>query len=613
MKVGFIKSIILLFGLLVANSLLAQISPGDLTNAHSKYEGISNCTLCHQLGEQVSSNKCLECHVEIKSLVDSNKGFHSSGGVKNKDCFQCHSEHHGRKFEMIRFDTNSFNHNTATGYALEGEHKKVDCRECHNPGNINDTKLKQRKDTYLGLDQKCLSCHADFHEGSLPNNCLQCHSMEGFLPVTNFDHDKANFKLRGEHTEVDCKACHVTTDINGKSVQQFSNMNFSDCKACHTDPHKANLPGACNQCHTESSFSNFIGRGKFNHNRTDFDLNGRHKQIDCFACHANSKNPITLFQGQANVEEANCVACHTDPHENKYGQDCAKCHTEESFLAMKDMDFFDHTITDFPLEGMHVGVDCRACHIERFSTEIDFSACKNCHSDYHNEEFVKDGIAPDCNACHSLENGFDYTSFGISDHQKTNFPLDGAHIATPCFACHVDEREDRWSFANMGNSCIDCHDNFHEGYLAEKFLPANDCTSCHGNERWDAITFDHSKTDWPLTGQHNTVSCRECHFTISEENKTISQNFSNLDTNCAACHDNIHGDSFAEKGITDCSRCHVTTSWFPEKFDHGDTRFPLTGQHRSVNCKACHVVNNENNISTVVYKLNKLDCKDCHL
>ena len=124
---------------------------------------------------------------------------------------------------------------------------------------------------------------------------------------------------------------------------------------------------------------------------------------------------------------------------------------------------------------------------------------------------------------------------------------------------------------------------------------------------------DHSKTDWPLTGQHNTVSCRECHFTISEENKTISQNFSNLDTNCAACHDNIHGDSFAEKGITDCSRCHVTTSWFPEKFDHSDTRFPLTGQHLSVNCKACHVVNNENNISTVVYKLNKLDCKDCHL
>jgi hypothetical protein len=246
-------------------------------------------------------------------------------------------------------------------------------------------------------------------------------------------------------------------------------------------------------------------------------------------------------------------------------------------------------------------------------TPIDFSECKNCHSDYHQGEFLKNGISPDCVACHSLDKGFNFTLFEINDHQKTDFPLEGAHVATPCFACHVDEREDRWSFANMGTNCIDCHDNFHEGFLAEKYYPDNNCTACHGSESWDAITFNHKSTDWPLTGKHTTVSCRACHFEILEENNSISQNFSNLDTNCVACHDNVHGDSFAEKGIPDCNRCHVTSSWFPEKFDHRRTRFPLTGKHSSVDCKSCHQIKNKNGTTTVLYKLGKLDCRDCHL
>jgi hypothetical protein len=591
---------------------MAQISPGDLTNAHSKFEGMSNCVLCHDLGAKVSNTKCLDCHQEIQTLLFQNKGFHATSKVKTQDCFKCHNEHHGRKFEMIRFDTKNFDH-TSVGYKLEGAHASVDCRQCHAPGNIKNSEIKKRKDTYLGLQKDCLSCHDDYHQGALPNNCLQCHSMNAFSPVKEFDHDQANFKLRGEHQTIDCKACHLVTIKNGKEFQQFTGLSFNDCKSCHEDPHNNQLPGACKQCHTESSFSSFVGKGNFNHNATDFDLNGRHKQIDCFACHKNSSNPVSLFQDRQNVPETNCVACHLDPHENKFGQDCNKCHSEESFVAMKDMDFFDHTNTDFPLEGMHTGVDCRACHVERFMTPIDFSECKNCHSDYHQGEFLKNGISPDCVACHSLDKGFNFTLFEINDHQKTDFPLEGAHVATPCFACHVDEREDRWSFANMGTNCIDCHDNFHEGFLAEKYYPDNNCTACHGSESWDAITFNHKSTDWPLTGKHTTVSCRACHFEILEENNSISQNFSNLDTNCAACHDNVHGDSFAEKGIPDCNRCHVTSSWFPEKFDHRRTRFPLTGKHSSVDCKSCHQIKNKNGTTTVLYKLGKLDCRDCHL
>ena len=41
---------------------------------------------------------------------------------------------------------------------------------------------------------------------------------------------------------------------------------------------------------------------------------------------------------------------------------CAKCHNEKSFLTLNNMNFFDHSVTDFPLKGKHVDVDCKKCH-----------------------------------------------------------------------------------------------------------------------------------------------------------------------------------------------------------------------------------------------------------
>jgi hypothetical protein len=91
--------------------LFGQISPGDLTTAHAKLEGMSNCTKCHVLGEKVVNSKCLDCHTEIKNLMDEEKGYHSSADVKGKDCVKCHSEHNGRDFRIINFDPEKFDHN----------------------------------------------------------------------------------------------------------------------------------------------------------------------------------------------------------------------------------------------------------------------------------------------------------------------------------------------------------------------------------------------------------------------------------------------------------------------------------------------------------------------
>ena len=65
-----------------------QISPGDLSSAHAELEGMSNCTLCHELGEKVLNSKCLDCHDDIQSLLTQNRGFHSDSSVEKKDCFE---------------------------------------------------------------------------------------------------------------------------------------------------------------------------------------------------------------------------------------------------------------------------------------------------------------------------------------------------------------------------------------------------------------------------------------------------------------------------------------------------------------------------------------------
>jgi hypothetical protein len=590
-----------------------QISPGELSNAHADFEGMSNCTQCHELGNKVSDRKCLECHSEIQSLINQKNGYHANPQVLKQDCVECHSEHHGRKFEMIRFDEDNFDH-LLTGYALEGKHETVDCRKCHISENINDRDLKKRADTYLGLDEKCLSCHDDYHQNTLSSTCLDCHDMQGFKPAPKFDHDDADYQLRGEHQNVDCVECHKVTTKNGKEFQEFANIPFNDCVSCHEDPHNGQILGKCTQCHTETAFTDFKGQANFDHNTTDFTLKGSHQEVSCFNCHKPSNDPLKVFQDRQRIDENNCVACHDDVHEGKYGTDCVKCHRETSFLSLRTMDFFDHNTTDYPLEGKHTEVDCKQCHVKRFSTPIDFSACNNCHTDYHKGEFKENGVAPDCVSCHSLEKGFDYSLYTLEQHQETKFPLEGAHNATPCFACHVSEDDKRWTFRNMGASCVDCHQNIHEGYISEKFYPNDDCKTCHVNEAWAKVNFDHNTTEWPLEGKHAEVDCRACHFNELKDKKgNPSQNFANLEVDCVSCHENVHGEAFAIDGVTDCTRCHDPESWFPNRFNHDITDFPLEGEHAKVDCKACHEVTAANGEREVIYKLNKFRCIDCHL
>jgi len=65
-----------------------------------------------------------------------------------------------------------------------------------------------------------------------------------------------------------------------------------------------------------------------------------------------------------------------------------------------------------------------------------FAACTDCHADAHAGQFARSPGGADCARCHTVA-GFSPATFTVADHARTAYPLAGAHLATPCVACHA--------------------------------------------------------------------------------------------------------------------------------------------------------------------------------
>lgn len=525
---------LVIFLLLLSVTSRAQISPGDLTKAHSTLEGMSNCIKCHEVGKKVTSAKCLECHKEIQELIGLNKGYHSSAEVKGKECFACHNEHHGKNFEIIRFDTAKFDHRNAR-WELAGKHSSTACKSCHKSDFIKVKKSQKSSGSYLGLSTNCLDCHADYHQGTLPGNCLVCHSNIAFKPVIGFDHNKTKFALTGSHKTVDCSKCHKVTQENGLKFQKFTRIAFSKC--------------------------------------TD---------------------------------------CHKDVHDNKFGQDCRKCHNAESFKKVASLTVFNHDKTDYPLRGRHMKVDCKSCHKQSMTTRLSFNLCSDCHKDYHKGQFKKAGTATDCKECHSLD-GFNTSNFTVERHNAGNYKLEGPHLATPCFSCHKKGKD--WTFRDLKKRCVDCHQNIHLDNIDVKYFGSLNCENCHQVTAWSKVGFDHNTTDFKLTGKHAEANCKKCHF-IKDSVGTVKQRFSELKGRCLECHADVHYGQFDTGEDNSCTRCHSFDQWKPVQFNHDNSRFKLDGNHRNVACIKCHkeiIAGTKKYIQYKVDYMGDIRCASCHL
>ena len=181
---------------------LAQISPGELSQAHQNLEGMAHCTACHAMGKAIADENCLTCHGELAARIKAGTGLHSQ--FAERTCVSCHKEHHGRDFDLLRLDRASFDHRM-TGFALGGRHGSLQCEKCHQAAKIRAADVRKNagllaSGTFLGLSTDCASCHRDPHHGKFGSTCTTCHSDAAWKPVTGFDHSKTRFPLTGRQS-----------------------------------------------------------------------------------------------------------------------------------------------------------------------------------------------------------------------------------------------------------------------------------------------------------------------------------------------------------------------------------------------------------------------------
>ena len=420
--------------------------------------------------------------------------------------------------------------------------------------------------------------------------CENCHTFTSWRPIRSipeFNHDKTRYPLRGGHANLSCMQCHTSL--------VFSNVGMK-CADCHADIHRRQFGAMCEQCHTVRGWH--VSLSAIHQHQNRFPLIGAHAAVECDACHNG------LASGQFQGLSANCYPCHQVQYRNaqpdhqalRFPPTCQACHTSwDTWLGAT----FDHAkFTGFPLTGVHVMLECTACHAGgRYKGTP--ANCYGCHSkDFlaaKDPNHVQAGFPHDCAVCHSTANWngvhFDHAAF-------TKFPLTGVHATLACTACHINGR-----YAGTPADCASCHIGDYNKTTNPNHKAAGfptDCSICHSTSGWSPAAFDHSKTKFPLTGKHATLPCIACH---------VNGNFSNLPTTCVSCHLNDYNNTTdpnhrAAGFPTDCQVCHNTSSWDGAKFDHSKTGFPLTGAHATVPCQKCHI--------NGVYKGTPTDCYSCH-
>lgn len=325
----------------------------------------------------------------------------------------------------------------------------------------------------------------------------------------------------------------------------------------------------------------------------------------CTVCHqdiANEMRSVATLHGQ--IEQKGSVACR-DCHPDHHGPTA-------SLVDMKDSRF-PHEALGFSLYGHQHKVAlepfvCGDCHPSGIKT-FDPATCSDCHRQM-DAGFMQAHLlayGQDCVACHD---GVDRFAEGFN-HNGFAFKLDGKHANVTCDKCHSSAHA-LADFATAPQDCFSCHQKQdpHMGQFG------TDCGTCHKATGWGDVTFDHNKSNFPLTGAHTKVACEKCH---------VNGQFKGLNTACVACHAKPakHAGQFG----TDCAACHTTNAWTPAQFN-GQHTFPLNhGKAGIVSCATCHPTNyssytcygchehNEANISSKHLEegiSNFQDCIKCH-
>jgi hypothetical protein len=434
-----------------------------------------------------------------------------------------------------------------------------------NPGPLN-----AQGDRSLGgvtshsqIGRECKACHtAPWEPETMADRCIVCHTN---IAGQMRDPETVHGALFQNDPALACRDCHrehrgtdapltVMKDVPfphevvGFSLSGHQLMAAGEpfaCDDCHHSDITTFAPETCDTCHRQMDLGFMTAHGlsfgsacldchdgvdrfdeNFNHSIFSFQLAGAHAGVACVQCHLNARGRVDFA-----ATPQDCFSCHynDEPHEGRFGLDCAACHTVDGWTPAE----FDHNLAAFKLEGQHAQVACKSCHVNgQFrGTPMD---CFSCHQqdDAHNGEF-----GTDCAACHNPSDWND-ASF---DHNLSDFPLTGAHTSVACESCHVGGQ-----FQGLSTACVACHAEpaFHAG------LFGTECAVCHNTTAWQPAEFNGPHT-FPLNhgGGATCATCHPASFTVYT---------------CYGCHEHNEAEiveRHLDKDIPNfqnCMECHAT-------------------------------------------------------
>ena len=379
-------------------------------------------------------------------------------------------------------------------------------------------------------------------------------------------------------------------------------------------PHDT-FPADCALCHEGSSWQRVREDFSFDHlAETGVALQGAHDEAECLRCH-NDRGPVERFASRG------CVGCHDDVHQGKLGKGCGDCHDADRATWEVREPIALHQKTRFPLVGAHVTTACFECHpgAQVGNFQRTDTRCTSCHQDdlllATSPDHQAQGWVDDCQDCHIP------TTWGGGGFNHAAFPLNGAHAALACDACHAGG-----VFQGTPSACVACHQREYDATANPDHGLAGfptTCETCHNTTAWQPATFDHSS--FPLTGAHAQQSCNACH---------ANGVFEGTPDECVACHlDDYQNaddpDHEAKNFPTDCRLCHNTVDWGDASFSHqGVTQGCVQCHLKDYNgatdpnhaalglpttCEQCHTSTSDWNQATFSHRGIAQACAACHL
>ena len=188
---------------------------------------------------------------------------------------------------------------------------------------------------------------------------------------------------------------------------------------------------------------------------------------------------------------------------------------------------------------------------------------------------------------------FDSATF---DHNRTGFPLTGAHERTDCETCHQGGR-----FKGTPRQCLYCHG----GAGSEAFtrrppnhIPSSSrCDDCHTTFTWRDARFDHFGAPNQCISCHNrslasgktpnhlptSNNCDDCHSVMVWSAAVMDH--VGIVSNCLQCHNGSQASGKSPRHLPTtnlCEDCHLTATWNnSSKFDHAQALGTCEGCHNN--------------------------------